>query len=170
MNIVPFTCSECGASFHELDGGICLVCGRLLCRRHLRVRRPGPICRRCLRRESDIEAAAKMSISDDDHSRVVRLLEMDVAATIGGNHQEEIIETASRIRVFADDAGDYEQRVVDDVQQRFHDSFIDTSWPNCPDHPHHPLWFSDGWWRCEQSEKPIARLGALGKAANTNAG
>ena len=110
-----------------------------------------------------------MSISNEDQQRVVRLLEMDVAATIGGNHEREIVEVASRIRVFTDDPIDYEQRVVDDVQQWFHDTFIDTSWPNCPDHPNHPLWFSDGWWRCEQSEKRIATLGALGKSSTGNA-
>ena len=95
---------------------------------------------------------------------------MDVAATIGGNHRNEIVEAASRIRAFADATGDYEQRVVDDVQQWFHDAFIDTSCPNCPDHPHHPLWFSQGWWRCEQSEKRVAKLGALAKSTKKNAG
>jgi hypothetical protein len=45
----------------------------------------------------------------------------------------------------ATDPADFEQRVVDDVQQFVHDSFADTSWPACPEHPTHPLWFSEGW-------------------------
>jgi hypothetical protein len=49
MDIVPFSCSECRATFGELDGGICLVCSRLLCRRHLVVGKSGAICRRCLK-------------------------------------------------------------------------------------------------------------------------
>jgi hypothetical protein len=113
---------------------------------------------------------AETSISDEDQERVVHLLEMDVSATVGGDHKHEIIEAATRIRVFADAPGDYEQRVVDDVQRWFHDTFVDTSWPRCPYHSNHPLWFSDGWWRCEQSETPVAKLGALGKSSTTNAG
>jgi hypothetical protein len=169
MNVVPFACSECGASFHELEGGICLVCGRLLCRRHLTLRRAGAICRRCLG-EDDVKTTFESSVSNEDQQRVVRLLEMDVAATIGDNHRNEIAEVACWVRVFADTPDDYEQRLVDDLQQWFHDAFIDTSWPNCPDHPHHPLWFSHGWWRCEQSEKRVAKLGALAKSSKKTAG
>jgi hypothetical protein len=77
------------------------------------------------------------SISDEDQQRVVHLLEMDVSATVGGDHKHEIIEAATRIRDFADAPGDYEQRVVDDIQQRFHDTFVDTSWPPCPYHSNH---------------------------------
>ncbi|MGB2716679.1 MAG: hypothetical protein WBC51_21025 [Vicinamibacterales bacterium] len=95
---------------------------------------------------------------------------MDVAATIGGDHMYEIVEAASRIRPFAHALSDYKQRVVDDVQQWFHDAFIDTSWPTCPYHPNHPLWLSDGWWRCEQSWTAVAKLGALGESSTRNAG
>jgi hypothetical protein len=33
--------------------------------------------------------------------------------------------------VLTDDLDDFEQRVVDDVQQWLHDSFVDTRWPQC---------------------------------------
>ena len=40
---------------------------------------------------------------------------------------------------------------------------VDTTWPTCPHHPNHPLWHSDGWWRCERITEPVARLGELSK-------
>ena len=65
------------------------------------------------------------------------------------------------LRRFAVEAQDFEQRVVDDVQQHLHDAFVDTSWPACPHHPNHPLWYSDGWWSCEKSGQRAAPLGGL---------
>jgi hypothetical protein len=65
-----------------------------------------------------------------------------------------------------DDAGDYVQKVVDDVQQHLHDLRIDTTWPRCPRHLRHPLWFRDGWWWCECDTVAIARLGELGAGSS----
>ena len=70
-------------------------------------------------------------------------------------------ESAARIRLFSDSALDFEQKVVDDVQQYLHDAFVDTTWPRCPDHHNHPLWYSDQWWTCEHTGKRVALLGAL---------
>jgi hypothetical protein len=39
--------------------------------------------------------------------------------------------------------------------------FIDTSWPTCPRHRRHPLWFRDGAWWCETDDVAIAKLGEL---------
>ena len=51
------------------------------------------------------------------------------------------------------------------MQQRLHDTFVDTTWPACPLHPHHPLWLDDGRdrpaWRCVTAEVEIAPLDAL---------
>ena len=80
---------------------------------------------------------------------------------IGPGHDEAIIEAAARRRLYANVPAQYVSDVVDDVQQYFPDGFVDTTWPSCPFHPNHPLWLSDGWWRCERIEEPIARLGAL---------
>ena len=33
--------------------------------------------------------------------------------------------------------------VMENVQQRMHDEFIHTSWPECPAHGGHPLWLSE---------------------------
>ena len=67
--------------------------------------------------------------------------------------------------MFTDDPADFERRVVDDVQQYLHDTFVDTSWPACPEHPHHPLWYSDGWWKCDHSGRRVAALGGLRRTA-----
>jgi hypothetical protein len=48
------------------------------------------------------------------------------------------------------------------VQQRLHDEFIDTTWPACPEHPSHPLWFDGENWYCEQSGTVVAPLGNCG--------
>jgi hypothetical protein len=47
------------------------------------------------------------------------------------------------------------------VQQELHDSFVDTSWPQCPEHSNHPLWYWSGWWQCRESGARIAPLGGL---------
>lgn len=89
------------------------------------------------------------------------LISQDLVRTIGSGYEPIVNEAAARIRLFTDDLDDFEQRVVDDVQQSIHDDFIDTSWPKCPEHPYHPMWYADGWWSCERTGKRIARLGKL---------
>jgi len=108
--------------------------------------------------ESDDQVSA---IAQADTDRVSRLLGHDLAETVGSGYELNVEEVVARIRRLADDPKDFEQRVVDDVQQWIHDSFADTSWPSCPEHPHHPLWYSEGWWRCKQSGTRVAPLGAL---------
>lgn len=51
--------------------------------------------------------------------------------------------------------------LVDEFQQCVHDEFVDVSWPRCPRHPHHPLWFEGGEWRCKKDNAPLAKLGEL---------
>ena len=50
---------------------------------------------------------------------------------------------------------------MDDTQQAFMDCFIDVTWPSCPRHPNHPLWYRDGAWYCEHYGEALAELGAL---------
>jgi hypothetical protein len=92
---------------------------------------------------------------------VAASLTNDLVATLGDRREEDVQEAVVRLRVFADES-DFEQCVLDDVQQWMHDAFIDTSWPRCPDHSHHPLWYEDGWWTCQQTGKQVAPLGGLG--------
>lgn len=160
MNIVPFRCVECGGSFDELAGGICLQCSRLLCRRHLVLGKRGATCLRCL---SAARQGADGKSLDVGQERIVRLLSLDVEATCGGGHAEVIGPIALSASACADTAEEYEQRVVDQVQQYFHDTCVDTTWPACPLHRNHPLWLMGGWWTCKRNGVSIARLGELGQ-------
>jgi hypothetical protein len=60
---------------------------------------------------------------------------------------------------------------VEDLQQDLHDTFVDTSWPPCPRHPHHPMWLGEGQgggsvWCCPRDEAEIAPLGMLPGSAH----
>jgi hypothetical protein len=78
-----------------------------------------------------------------DHE--LALLHQDVAATVGREFESAVEDCVRHARAFAaSDDRDFVQGIVDDVQQLFHDTFVDTSWPQCPRHANHPLWFRDG--------------------------
>jgi hypothetical protein len=70
---------------------------------------------------------------------MVILVTRDVLATVGPGFEDIVVEEGARIRLIAETVPEYEQRVIDDVQQRLHDEFVDTTWPTCPLHPNHPL-------------------------------
>ena len=98
--------------------------------------------------------------NDAEEQRVVQLLLHDVRATLGPGHDDIVVSNAQRLREFLP-ISYFEQQVVDDVQQQIHDDFIDTSWPRCPRHTHHPLWYGDGGWSCDQDPELLAPLGSL---------
>jgi hypothetical protein len=61
---------------------------------------------------------------------------------------------------------------VGDLQQRLHDTFVDTSWPSCVRHPHHPMWLEGGRgggvvWCCPRDHAEIAPLGRLPGTGDT---
>jgi hypothetical protein len=91
----------------------------------------------------------------------VPLLKRDVAATVGAKYERLVDRNASRLLPFRSAGHIFAARVIDDVQQELHDTFVDTTWPHCPTHPHHPLWFEDGAWRCAGGSTFIAPLGEL---------
>jgi hypothetical protein len=105
-------------------------------------------------------------VTDFDHDRATRLLLRDIEATIGTGYDAVVFVRATKLRTFIDDPPTYVQKLVDDVQQYFHDSFIDTTWPRCPLHPNHPLWLQDEGWRCTHERAVIAQLGKLKPTAN----
>jgi len=107
-----------------------------------------------------------MTVTDADQARVIRLLSQDVAATIGPGYDALIQAWARNARTLRDEPGDYVDKVVEDVQQAFHDRFIDITWPACPFHPNHPLWLHNEQWVCEQTQTPIAPLGGLNRRRN----
>lgn len=93
--------------------------------------------------------------------RILPLLERDIVATVGQRFRRLVQEAAANVRTF--DRVDDGEKVIEDVQQYFHDTFVDTTWPACPRHIRHPLWYRDGAWWCEQDGIAIAPIGELGR-------
>ncbi len=87
-------------------------------------------------------------------------LRRDLAATGLAERVAWVNVAAANAAEFVEDPVDLVQKVVDDVQQRLQDEFVDTTWPACPHHPNHPLEYSDGEWSC-QRDGVVARLGEL---------
>jgi hypothetical protein len=106
-----------------------------------------------------------MTVTNADEARVVRLLSQDVFATLGPGFEGAIRDVATHVRTLRDEPDDYLEKVVEDVQQSFHDQYIDTTWPACPFHPNHPLWLHNERWVCEQTRTPVAPLGGLHRGA-----
>jgi crotonobetainyl-CoA:carnitine CoA-transferase CaiB-like acyl-CoA transferase len=95
-------------------------------------------------------------------SALAAALKRDVADTVGDVHAALVDGAVAAGREYISDEDRLAQHVVDEVQQYFHDMFVDTTWPACPRHPNHPLWFENGWWRCTRDDVAIVRLGELG--------
>ena len=87
----------------------------------------------------------------------------DVAGTLGTAHQAVIRDEVAVVATLERDDLDYV--LVEHVQQIFHDTFIDTTWPACPRHTRHPLWYENGSWWCTQDQVAIAPLGELASPA-----
>jgi hypothetical protein len=161
VDFVPFsfTCAACDQPLGDEGWSFCLLCGRVFCVRHLRVRKGIATCFDCVEERHARENSG--AVSDGDEERLVSLILRDLSATVGPGLESLAIEEGARVRLFSKTLPEYEQRVVDAVQQRLHDEFVDTTWPGCPTHPNHPLWYSDGWWRCAHSGNAVALLGEL---------
>jgi hypothetical protein len=90
---------------------------------------------------------------------VVSLLEGDVSRTLGPQYVGVVRATAKNVAdLEIDDRG---EKIVNDVQQFFHDTFVDTTWPACPRHASHPLWYRDGSWWCDADHVKVTPLGGL---------
>ena len=94
-----------------------------------------------------------------DLTYVLPLLKRDVSTTLGPNHDQLVEDIAADVREL--DTTDEAEKVVNDVQQYFHDTFVDTTWPTCPRHRKHPLWYRNGSWWCVEDGVAVAPLGAL---------
>lgn len=95
----------------------------------------------------------------EDLPRTAAMLERDVMRTLGPGHRHVI--AAARANVEDLDIDDSDTKLVEDVQQIFHDTFVDTTWPACPRHHTHPLWYAGGAWWCEKDRVVVAPLGEL---------
>jgi hypothetical protein len=158
-----FKCAVCGRTLSLNTLSMCHFCDELLCSDHLVVKNGVTTCHSCVTERERRESSSRVSAEDLD--RVVTLLRADVAATIGRSRVRDdmIAEEAAERRSYVDDPVWYVESVVSEVQQYFHDTFEDTTWPACPHHPNHPLWFSQGSWRCDRLKEPVAALGELSK-------
>jgi hypothetical protein len=94
-----------------------------------------------------------------DLGRIAALLERDVSRTLGPAHRHVIDAAAAKLATLG--ISDGGTKLVEDVQQVFHDTFVDTTWPACPRHLGHPLWYADGAWWCTQDHAAVAPLGEL---------
>jgi hypothetical protein len=92
---------------------------------------------------------------DDD----IALLESDIARTVGVAEAPRVRRRAAEIIAFGLPLE--LEKLVDDVQQEILDLHIRTVWPACPAHPQHPLWFSEGAWRCRVQSTIAVALGSL---------
>jgi hypothetical protein len=92
----------------------------------------------------------------------VAKLKRDVESTLGARYTGIVDTHARRLLPFDWPAHAFAERLIGDVQQEFHDTFVDTTWPHCPAHPNHPLWVDDGVWRCNESGTAFAACGDLG--------
>jgi hypothetical protein len=100
-----------------------------------------------------------MASAQSDLTEFISRLERDVARSVGEAYRDLVRVTAMRVQRF--DVADPPAKIVDDVQQALHEEFIDTTWPACPRHRRHPLWYRDGAWWCEQDHDVVAALGEL---------
>jgi len=91
----------------------------------------------------------------------VALVKQDVLATLGASCAAGVDRHATRLLPLDWTEDVLAAKLIEDVQQEFHDTFVDTAWPHCPKHPNHPLWFDQGAWRCSELGEAVARLGDL---------
>ena len=97
-----------------------------------------------------------------DLTQVIPLLERDASNTLGESYSQLIEDTAADVRELG--IGDGGDKLVNDVQQYFHDSSVNATWPTCPRHGRHPLWYRRGAWWCVEDGVAVAQLGELPKA------
>ena len=96
------------------------------------------------------------------YEQVVELVLRDVDATLGPSARDEAAALARLERRLGNVRDGQPEALVDSVQTYIHDCFIDPTWPACPIHQTHPLWFGkeNSWW-CAMDDVKVAALGEL---------
>jgi hypothetical protein len=115
-----------------------------------------------------------MSQNTLDPERIAQLLIADAVASLGEWARAEVlavvVNTKANARLWlesgetlADVQRDFNRQLADHFQQDVHDEHWDTTWPVCPRHPNHPLWYDDSReaWCCQRDRVALARLGEL---------
>lgn len=117
-----------------------------------------------------------MSQGTLDTERIVRLLLADAIATLGERARADVLAVAENMdennaqvwlahgNSLAEVQADFDRGVVENFQQNVHDSHWDTTWPACPRHRNHPLWYREDQhsWCCPRDGLALAPLGRLG--------
>src|SRR5262245_43379682 len=115
-----------------------------------------------------------MSQDTLDTKRIVRLVLQDAIPTLGAQARAEALRLAANYEELAQEwiregetiakaQRSYDLYIVDGLQQAAHDLHWDTTWPTCPRHLRHPLWFDQDReaWVCRQDGSTVAALGGL---------
>lgn len=115
-----------------------------------------------------------MSFGNLDTDSVARLLLRDAVPSLGEraraevrrllrNYEELAREWRSAGASPAEVQRSFDRAVVDGLQEAAHDLPWDTTWPACPRHARHPLWYDEAQraWCCQQDGIALAPLGAL---------
>lgn len=94
--------------------------------------------------------------------QVVERVLRDVETTLGPSARDEAAAFARLERRLGNVREEHSETFVDILQTYIHDCFIDPTWPACPIHHTHPLWFGreDSWW-CAMDDVKVAALGSL---------
>jgi hypothetical protein len=115
-----------------------------------------------------------MGVAPANVAQAVALVSRDLAATLGLPSEtaealalREAVATAEIMNKWDDDEvswAPFLARVVEETQQWLHDTFIDTTWPRCPEHANHPLWLNDdesAGWACPATKTTVCPVGQL---------
>ena len=116
-----------------------------------------------------------MGVGPANVAQAVALVSRDLSATLGLSREtaealarREAVAAAEIMNEWDDDEVSWPlflARVVEETQQWLHDTFIDTTWPRCPEHESHPLWLNDdesGGWACAATNTTVCPVGQLG--------
>lgn len=99
------------------------------------------------------------------NEHAVSVVAADLVATLGSGPGEADEIARREAQHLARWTGDNEAfELAEKVQQWLMDTFIDTTWPSCPDHPNHPLWLSGDdppMWTCPRTGQQFCQLGQL---------
>ena len=93
------------------------------------------------------------------HADFLARLERDVATVLGDRagarmaHHRAVFEELER--------DDFERYIAEKLQQEILDTHARSTWPVCPAHPQHPLWYADGAWRCRVDPAVTVALGGV---------
>lgn len=110
---------------------------------------------------------------------IVELVAADVKATLGPGHEEQILDTALKVKSSIENDPEVDQasfldlyfdRVVAGVQQHLQALSAGAPWPPCPNHAAHPLQLVDDHWTCPLDGNAHSRLGELAGHAATPTG